>query len=515
MGKKLHNDDFENFFKNHLENFDGEPSDDMWSRIEPVIPEKSRSTWPSFLLPFALLFCSLLLIIVGNRMFEYKKNSEDLMEKLEQSNRDVQDLNERLTLQNEALLSTDAASITVSKANENIEKEQNTAAANSSFGNSSINFSQEKNTTTTSHKSQINPVNTANFLSEQPIIIDSVQQLEDADKTVPSSPMKQIDLYNLESNTKPTLKKTGPMAIIDDLHLLDMKHSTVHFQNNWELTSPILLEQPLPKDKSLPKNSIAFFVAPSILKNNIQPARPSIGGPPPPLNHPHPIPTEKVRLGRAIGVKYGIDISDKLTLNLAGMYARSMYGFSTRQLLRYRQDTETDISGNRAINTIDYLGESTYGEFGIDAEITRMKDNGIAQNDDINIKIDATANIHSIAVPVYLSYKIFEVEGLSIGLKAGLSYNNLIKNDLKINDFEIEQQGFEVQNTTLKARPVPSKKGGISTLTGVTLAYEFQENYALTIEPTWTSAISDNHQADFGRTKSSLFNIDVGLRYAF
>lgn len=515
MGKQLHNDDFEHFFKNHLENFDGEPSDEMWSRIEPVIPTKPRKSWLSYVLPVALLMSFLSLIFVGNRMFEYKRNSEDLKEKLEQSNRDVQDLNEQLTLQQEVQFGIDSSlQAAVTEEGSVMNNSQRAEAAILNSTNNAPTISQDKATKNKVDKQGFNTINKTSALTAKPSAtsVDTVQQLENTDKIIiPSSPVEHIELHHPKRNQQS--QKTVPMAMQDDLHFLNTKPSTVHFQSNWELNNAYVIDAPLSKGKSLSSNSITFFVAPSILKNTILPVRPSVG-PPPPLNR-HPIPTEKVRLGRAIGVKYSHDISDKLSFNIGGIYARSMYGFSTRQLLPYRQDTEVDISGIQAANTIDYDGASTYGEFGIDADITRMKDNGIVQDDEINIKIEATANIHSIAVPVYLSYTMLEVEGLSVGLKAGLGYNNLIRNDLKINNFEIEQQGFEVQNTTLKRRPVPSKKGGISTISGISLAYAFQDNYSLTIEPTWTSAISVNHQADFGRTKSSLFNIDIGLRYAF
>ena len=103
----------------------------------------------------------------------------------------------------------------------------------------------------------------------------------------------------------------------------------------------------------------------------------------------------------------------------------------------------------------------------------------------------------------------------SVGIKAGVSYNNVIANDLKVNSFEIEEQGFEVDDFRLKKRPRPSKNGAINSISGLVLAYEFKDNWSLMVEPTRTSAVSDNHKSDFGRTKSNLFNMEIGLKYRF
>ena len=43
------------------------------------------------------------------------------------------------------------------------------------------------------------------------------------------------------------------------------------------------------------------------------------------------------------------------------------------------------------------------------------------------------------------------------------------------------KQGFEVQDIRLKKRPKPSKNGAINTLSGVVLAYDFQDNWSFIV----------------------------------
>lgn len=522
MGKDLHNDDFEDFFKKHLENFDDDPADYMWEHIEAAIPPKPGFAWSAYALPAALILSLTLLIFVGFKMFEYKKTSEDLTEKLEQSNRDVSFFSDTSTENNNVLISKDAEIDKVVKEkaiNEAIimksetetddkllKKNTNRSASeinkitkNKTFSNSLLETAKRAKVTT-----KTNDNNSNNAIDTNPLLI-------------PISP--NIGKEQTKSNIEVLQNSNKPIAAIEDKvewNLLAMKSSSVLSTDNWQLNNGLQLNNSLKAEKKEDRNSITLFVTPTILKNNIRPPKPSSGNNPlPPPSHPRPVPTENIKLGQAIGVKYGYDLTDKLSLNIGGMYANTSYNFSTRHFLPYNKNTEQDISTDKAGNTIDYSGSSTYGEYSVDADITRLRDNGVVQNEEININIDATAQIHSVIVPIYMTYKILERNDFSIGIKGGLSYNNVIQNSLEINDFNIEKPGFEVEEVRLNRRPEPSKNGTINTLSGVVLAYDFQDNWSFMVEPTWISALSDNHKADFGRTKSNMLNVDIGLKYSF
>ncbi|MFK7946238.1 MAG: hypothetical protein AB8G11_01520 [Saprospiraceae bacterium] len=529
MGKNLHNDDFEDFFKKHLEGFNGEPADDMWERIEPVIPPKPGVTWSAYVLPSALILSLGLLLLVGIKMFEYKKISENLTEQLEQSNREVQSLNNDTIIQNKESLSPNT---TLNNSNQDNSNQENLNSDNNNIDNNTGNlnsianqndvtvFSKKKTTSSKINQQDfINTINNITFNStntnqnyEQTIGKEQVSKIK---KTILTTPEIGKEIQKNNEETTSIIDKPVATSIVDWNELM-MKPSSILFQNNWQLNKAVTVNKPLFEEVLANRNSITLFVTPTILKNNIRPPRPPKGNnPPPPHNNPPPIPTEKVKIGQAFGVKYGYNLTNKLSLNIGGMYANASYDFNTRHFLPYNKDTEQDISTDKVSNNVDYSGSSTYGEYSIGADITRLKDNSVTQDEEIDIKIDATAKIHSIVIPVYLTYELFETNGFSVGLKGGLSYNNVIKNDLKINDFKIEKQGFEVRNFELKNPPKPSKNGAINMLSGVVLAYAFKDNWSVMIEPTWSSALSDNHKADFGRTKSNMFNVDIGLKYNF
>lgn len=524
MGKDLHNDDFEDFFKKHLEGFDGEPADDMWDRIEPVIPPKPGIAWSVYALPSALILSLALLIFVGYKMLEYKKTSEDLTEQLEESNRAVQSLNEdAIVLQKEENVASDSNfnSDTNLNSNHSNDEKPNTLTDNNTDDwnrmtkeDAAIIFKNKKQKTPkynqqyfTNNKTVNRTKTTQNY--EQTVGQETTPTIK---KTIPTIQEISKEIQKNKSETTPTVNQ--PIATTADWKELAMKTPSLPHQNNWVLNKAVTVEKPLLEKVLTNKNSITLFVAPTILKNNIRPPQPPIGNNPPPPN-PRPIPTEKVKLGQAFGVKYGYCLTDKLSFNIGGIYANASYRFNTRHFLPYNKDTEQDISTDKAGNTIDYSGSSTYGEYSVGVDVTRLKDNGVTQDENIDIKVEATAKIHSVIVPAYLTYELLETNGFSVGLKGGVSYNNVIANDLQVNSFEVDKEGFEVKDFRLKDRPTPSKNGAINTLSGVVLAYEFQDNWSIMVEPTWTSALSDNHKSDFGRTKSNMFNMEIGVKYSF
>lgn len=521
MGKDLHNDDFEDFFRKYLEGFDGQPSDKMWDRIEPVIPPKPGVTWSAYAWPSAFILSLILLVFVGYKMFEYKKTLENLTEQLEQSNRNISSLKGGEVRQNTENIQPDFYSNHSSSNNLSPNKDRNKRDfERMQKEDAAIIFKNKKE-----RKSKNRPLHfvdiTPHYSTEKTEkTVNDVQNIGQQQTSIVKEtiPIIQEIREEIQQNSGKIAPKTNqPTAAVMNWNELAIKSFFVFYQKDLELNKAVRIEEALLDKVLTNKNSFALFVAPTILKNNILPLRPqSAGNPPPPMpNIPRPIPIERASWGRAIGVKYGHSLTDKLSLNIGGIYTNASYRFNTRHFLRYDKRTEEDISINKAGNTIDYSGSSTYGEYSVGADVTRLKDNGTTQDENIGVKVDATAEIHSVIVPVCLTYELFKINDFSVGIKAGVSYNNVIANDLKVNSFEIEEQGFEVDDFRLKKRPRPSKNGAINSMSGLVLAYEFKDNWSLMVEPTRTSAVSDNHKSDFGRTKSNLFNMEIGLKYRF
>lgn len=545
MEKDLHNDNFEDFFKKHLESFDDEPSDEMWERIEPVIPPKPGIIWSAYAWQSALILSVALLVFVGVKMLDYKQTSETLTEELEKSNREIQSLAEQKIMNdkttsdqfNENRLEENNVDESILNIKTEHTKTNNTIISNdkNSITNSTkllpidqnINYGNEntinKNTITNSTKLLPREQN-INYNNENTIINQNINVTSNADETPKTLLPNEVNTSNIlkeltPENTENESQK--PQATLDkvlDISPLAMRYSDILSNNNWAINQQVTVEKPLLKTKNennRNKNHLMVFVAPTILKNNIDPLKSNGNPPPPPSHRPKPIPTETVNIGKAIGIKYRRDLTSKLSINIGGMYENTTYDFQTQHFLPYNKDSEQDLGTDKVSNNIDYSGASTYGDYKIDLEVTRQRNNAINQNEEIDIEVKATAEIHSIVIPAYVTYNVFEKKGFSVALKGGMSYNKILQNDMRVNDFKINRRGFEIKDVKLGERPKPSEKMSFNLISGIALAYQFNDKFSLAVEPTWSSALSDNHKSDFGRTKSNVFNVDIGLQYNF
>jgi hypothetical protein len=144
-----------------------------------------------------------------------------------------------------------------------------------------------------------------------------------------------------------------------------------------------------------------------------------------------------------------------------------------------------------------------------------LRNSAINQNEEIDIEVDATANVKSISIPIYAIYNILNQNKLSVGLKGGMGYNRLIINRLDITDFKINREGIEINDIRLSDSPKATQRNSFNAITGIVLDYQLVNNWSISVEPTWSAALSDNNRGRLGRTKSNTFGLEVGLKYSF
>lgn len=547
MGKDLHNDNFEDFIKKNLEGFDDEPSDAMWDRIAPVIPPKPSTNWSAYVLPTVLVLSLALVTFFGVKMYEYKSTSEILTEELKHTNHKIDALTDKVEhFSNDKENGTIAEnSTTVPQIDENVIIKENKKIKTKHKRGEELNVSSNilnQNTTTQTQKSKPSPSSTNPLKDRKGQNIANRSQVNNGSNiptnsvgnrinTASNTPVSNI-LENENNDKKQQalesglnnklnnpIKKAVENTIINngitplktDLELL----ATLNIKPYFPTISPNITGIEMEEDKKsgfFKTSSITFFVAPTIIKNNIRPERNS-GLPPPPNTTPKP--EETIRLGKSIGVKFNTGLSERLSLTVGGVYSKSSFDFKTKHKLRYNKDNEENLSTDKMSNNIDYSGSSTYGEYSVGLDVTRLTNSTINQNEEIEVELDATVDVELMTIPIYLTYKIVNQDKFSIGLKGGMSYNKIIGNDLVINDFKINRDGIEVKEFGTQTAPKPTQNMSFNVVSGVVLDYALTDNWGLSLEPTWSSALSDNNRGALGRTKSSIFSLEAGVKYTF
>jgi hypothetical protein len=496
LGKDLHNDNFEDFIKKNLESFDDEPSDEMWERIAPIIPPKPGINWQGFVLPTSLVVSVVLLVFLGWKMQQYKSTSQSLTEALQQSNEQI----ERLKNSSENENSSRGLGINKNE-NENlfINREESTSQTND---NNSINFSKTAKSTIRENRNDENKI-TLN------------QKAKSINGNVPN--FSAITKENIEvppfkiENFVPSFTRND--VLINKINFEAKPLAMLQLKPIFRQISRDIFGVNIPvKEKKIKTNqnqSITLFIAPTILKNNIRPSK--FGG-----NFPsRPDQKEVTRMGKSIGLKYNRSLNDKWSLTIGSVFTNSSYDFYSKHNLEYDKNSEIDLSTDKVSNNIDYSGSSTYGEYSVGLDITRLRNSAINQDENIDIELDATATIKSVSIPIFATYNLWNQNKLSLGLKGGMSYNKLISNKLDINNFKIHKEGIEIKTVQLKDSPKPTQKNSFNVITGIALNYQLVNNFSISVEPTWSAALSDNNRGILGRTKSSTFGLEIGLKYGF
>jgi hypothetical protein len=502
LGKDLHNDNFEDFIKKNLEGFDDEPSDAMWERIAPIIPPKPGINWQGFLLPTSLVVSVFLLMLLGWKMQQYKSISQSLTEALERSNEQIERLENSSENKNENENSSRGLG---TNENENlfINREKSTSQTND---NNYINFSKvaesttrenknDENKITLNQKAEINNGNILNFstITKEDIEVPPFKIENFVPNSIPIFMPNDVSINQVNFESKP-------------LAMLQLKPIFPQISRDiFGVNIPV-------KEKKIKTNqsqSITLFIAPTVLRNNIRPSK--VGG-----NFPsRPDQKEVAKIGKSIGLKYNRRLNDKWSLTIGGAFTSSSYDFHSKHNLKYDKNSETDLSTDKVSNNIDYSGSSTYGEYSVGLDITRLRNSAINQDENINIELDATATVKSVSIPIFATYNLLNKNKLSIGLKGGFSYNSLITNKLNINNFRINKEGIEIKAVQLRDSPKPTQKDSFSAITGIALDYQLINNFSISVEPTWSAALSDNNRGILGRTKSSTFGLEIGLKYGF
>jgi hypothetical protein len=507
LGKDLHNDNFEDFIKKNLESFDDEPSDAMWERIAPIIPTKPGVNWQGFIMPTSLVVSVVLLVFLGWKIQQYKSTSQSLTEALERSNEQIEQLKNFST-------------------NENLDSILNVAENFNSTENSTENFNSNSNLITDKQKSTT-PKNEYNYINSSKIKKKITGENNDNNNIIGNQKLEIINgnIPNLSTITKEKIEVLPfkienfiPNFVPNDVLInnVNIESEPLAILQLKPIFLPILrnisgVDIPIKEEKvkTTQSQSITLFVAPTVLKNNIRPSKGSSNFP------SRPQQNEVTKIGKSIGLKYNRSLNDKWSLTVVGLFTNSSYDFNSKHSLSYDKNSETDLSTDKVSNNIDYLGSSTYGEYRVGLGITRLRNSAINQNEEIDIEVDATANVKSISIPIYAIYNILNQNKLSVGLKGGMGYNRLISNRLDITDFKINREGIEINDIRLSDSPKATQRNSFNAITGIVLDYQLVNNWSISVEPTWSAALSDNNRGRLGRTKSNTFGLEVGLKYSF
>lgn len=517
MKENIHNDSFEKFIRDSVNQFDEAPSSEMWGRIKPVIPSKPKkiAIWQRYRYRLIGLVGSLLIGLVALVLYHQQSQSNHLKKALDKANNQIEVLMDKVErLEQDSSLKNTAFPT--------IEMENTASSPSPSFDKSSLRTPSIS--IQDAHSNNASKYNLSFPNSNYPEQ-DTAQTLvpsEPPDKSIQTKRPKKLKHHQKKPRTLDSLSHIVPIA--------QQPFLNVPFEKNTEQSEPLVspiasLNLILPTTKSLqviPSRSdpitlplkaqrwaIRVYVQPTWIKNSFKLENPSSNFSSLPFNN------EQSRMGRGLGVVLEYSLKDRWTV-YGGLAAnRSIAKFDLSSAIEYFAQSEQPINNDFFVNTLPYISTTIYGAVAGEVDLTRKVTATVGDGEVINTTADIKHIVNSIHIPIGVQYDFFKRNDWNLGLKGGITMDFLSKHEFSIDNLVTDRAGLEANQTRFAQSPHPNKSIFFQLQAGVNIGYQLSDTWRVSFEPTFTSSITDNHAGDFGRTRLMTAGIQMGGHYAF
>lgn len=502
MDKNLHDDSLEQFFKNHLEKFDGEPPTEMWNRIEEVIPSNptpwwvANAGWISGTVGMVAIVATLGWFAVNQQSQNVTLSQElnKVQEQIELLEEEVSNLEEN----NES---------NQSKARNSIENPTISPLPSSVF---------EEDTKRNLEASE--PANQKNGLL--PKVIDVKK--EEFDKpilnnnkttTIPLQVDKD-EFLNIKDNSKSEAttpiaknKETAPTATIAEIEFIKSS-MTDEIAANYE-NMPIL---PTIDPIGLPREPKGLIVEGfvSVLRADSDFGR--RGSMVSPMLDQH---AEKSLLGMGFGGQVGYSINRKWSIHTGLGYEQANIQHNLRKKLIYNKDGEVVRPGGKVENRVAGMFRTGAGDMSMGMVVHANQP--IADGEKMDFTATLESHVATFNIPFYLKYKLINGHKLGIALKGGGQFEGIINKDFDILNYTINRGDVAiVKPPRIENLPSYQKSQTVAVLTGVEVAYKIDDQLSFKISPTVATNFSKNPpHTHLGFFKNRNFSIQGGVSYEF
>ena len=518
MENNIHDDSFEKFIRDSVNRFDDEPSSDMWSRIKPVIPPKPVTIpfWKRYWQPTFLVLGCLLIGSIGVLLYHQQVESKHLKKVLDKTSNQLEVLTDKVESLEQKKVET-AVNITQEKTanltTHSIKKIESDIVINNKF-DSKLKKGKPYNRTSSKPTYQQKRIIKTNAIFDKKLKTiqflnptDSVKILNKTDNSNTAIPIaQQTTTDETRINKSALFKKPKNQTTIGFLTNLNMKLPTSNQMLNFSKPRDIITVPP--KNSQF---SVGIYTQPIWVKNDIKLINSSLNTPPFPFNHRN----ERSKIGQGLGLELGYALNDKWTIYSGVAFNQSINRFNLNNTIQYSTQTEEAVNTEFNKNTVEYTAKTPYGD--VAGEIDLLRNNATTVTDDeaIAIQANATHKISAVQIPITAQYSLINNKRWRIGIKGGVSAYFLVNNDFKISDLNIERAGFETNQTRFNRLPRPNQSMAIQLQTGLSLGYKLSDDWMLTLEPTLSRNITNNHKGNFTRTRLSFASAQMGVEYAF
>ena len=541
MGLKenLHENNFEDFIKNKINEFDESPSSNMWERIEGVIPPKPQPAVVKYFTPVSVAASIALVAILWAGAYQFQSQNNLLSKKLDKASQQIEELNQQVQELNSNTdetitkitdkTSTDQINTTTpSTPKVSVNSDKLVSNSLSSIKSTTIvdsKLNQNSNTgaplkeTLKKRKQGTNSVfsdqeNNIDNNTSQPMATITAQ--EEQEKTNVLQENKQTKLNNhTNTNKKFKEQKDKVFALNADFtNFIDSKLLT-ELENPSKLNTDRTVHPQTPNQKNVRRAdlsnwSITAMASPLWARSN---QRPRPGGQLPP---DFKKPEEMSKMGFAAGLKVNYQVNDHWMISAGISRQHEEVRLNIHEKVPYNQTGEIPFDPEFTISNHNFQANSNYGSMGIGVDLFRDISHGnINHGRPIDVTLKGFHKKTSVNIPITTQYTFNPNSKITVGVKGGLAAQLLLNNEFKPVQIEVSEEGVIAQGITLTQRPQLSERMSVDGIVGLPVSYKINDNWQLNVEPTLAWSLTNKHRSPLGNTKSGYGASQFGLTYLF
>ncbi|MGB0985421.1 MAG: hypothetical protein ACPG19_15325 [Saprospiraceae bacterium] len=501
MKGNLHEDNFEDFIKNKINEFDGTPSNDMWDRIEGVIPPKPTVSIVKYLRPIAAAATmTLVAIAMWWVISDFKNENAILSEELKEATNKIEKLSNELE---------ELKPIAEQKVNQQ-EK-----------GNDNILETTSKtvvNTTSSIVKNDLPPNkinNTKQKKEKSPKVFSAFSEKENIqknnDKVKVFAENNQTEIPNeaiSNSTTKPLSEKIKNNLSTSDIYYIEDKPITVlafsTSLNEGKMVKPLKEKAEKQRRKAKGNWSAGVTVRPFQNKNFIKS----------PPGHPKK-PIERQVIGLAIGGQVAYQFNKNWSLSFGVAHQKESTEIQIPNRIYYDKGNEIPFDSEFNICNHSYSANSPYGDLNINVDLFRDRNKNINDGAPLNLDLVGMHERRSLNLPISVQYQR-SIKKIKLGGRLGVATLFTLENEFTATQVNVGEEGVVAQGVTLSQPSNFNKKVNFDGIVGLTAAYSINKDWTLSVEPTAYISLKNKFRSPKGSSiQTAASGVQLGLSYQF
>lgn len=550
MAEDLHNDNFEDLFRDSLkessegpaENNWDVPSDQVWKKIDQSINQEDDSDdgfiWLTFLKGGSVTLLLLAFLIAGYLLFDNEEINNSIPSDLAkeqatgQSSNPVNASNQSLvdpSIENSQKSAKSSEILNETKAKiskEHVSKTSTSEEAMHSEINQNNSVIKEKTKASTADRKPKNKVPNLKLKNEQLVspekdTLTSTSKKKDIAQVSKNEKAQSDPFINTAQTTNVPLDSTTFNQVINailPLAPIPAKYLLVDGTPSIATDTILAIESPftdLNKKNILVGDKVKKFyagisIAPAYTYRKV-------------ISRRNPFITrtlnqnEKARFSFNAGIQLGYQFSKNWSIESGLTYSRQSTQYRAPKQVRYSMTNERLNSRGEFERDYNLDLETSSGNISTDIALARTSDTSIPENDFINLVMTTKQQISYGSIPLILRYQAGSNKW-KFGLKAGLLNKFVLDAYSKIESVTVLRPGIRFISSSdfPKTRKLTNlKKYQTHYLFGAGLSYYLNDRCWIYAEPTFSRSFNPSFQTRNFKTLPSVSSLELGFNYLF